>query len=210
MCALRTVLAMAAFAVALSANRSECAESPPAGGQFKVDMEMMLWQDIPKYPRAANDKAALRPPIAAYAEIWQPQWQEELGLTAEQKAKLLAIHAKAVAEQNAEVRAIQETVARRTGGPGEGVGRHAVAVVAAFRAGRLRPDRGGAHSAPGSNAQGVCVSLRGRQSCLTTPRRGGKSLHPGAGRRSASPGQRSLGRDFRECPSIRPKRCGAC
>ena len=43
-----------------------------------------------------------RPPcqslLPAYAEIWQPQWQEELGLTAEQKKKLLAINAKAVAE----------------------------------------------------------------------------------------------------------------
>ena len=30
--------------------------------------------------------------------IWQPQWQEEIGISAEQKETLLAVNAKAVAE----------------------------------------------------------------------------------------------------------------
>ncbi|MCX7425562.1 MAG: hypothetical protein NTW96_08065 [Planctomycetia bacterium] len=37
-------------------------------------------------------------PSAAYSMIWGPRWQEEIGLSAEQKEKLLAINVKAVAE----------------------------------------------------------------------------------------------------------------
>jgi Spy/CpxP family protein refolding chaperone len=57
-----------------------------------------MWMSVPKFAPASNAQTALPAPAPAYAEIWQPQWQEELGLTAEQKTKLLAINAKAVAE----------------------------------------------------------------------------------------------------------------
>jgi len=105
-----------ALLLAVAAARVWSGESPPAGGgphattacpappdeARRVDRELHLWAEVPKYPQAASDKTALPPPIATYAEIWQPQWQEELGLTAEQKKKLLAIHAKAMADQDAQ------------------------------------------------------------------------------------------------------------
>ena len=50
------------------------------------------------FPPASKPEAALPVPSAAYAMIWQPRWQEEIGLSAEQKKSLLAINAKAVAE----------------------------------------------------------------------------------------------------------------
>ena len=43
--------------------------------------------------------------------IWQPQWQEEIGLSAEQKKKLLAINAKAVAEAKDHAEQFRETLA---------------------------------------------------------------------------------------------------
>ncbi len=66
-----------------------------------------MWMPVPKFPPArhfppaSEFEAALPVPSAAYAEIWQPQWQEELGLSVEQKKKLLAVNAKALADANA-------------------------------------------------------------------------------------------------------------
>ena len=57
-----------------------------------------MWTPVPKFPRASDAEAALPVPSATYAMIWQPQWQEEIGISAEQKETLLAINAKAVAE----------------------------------------------------------------------------------------------------------------
>lgn len=57
-----------------------------------------MWMPVPKFPQPSNAENALPVPAAAYSEVWQPQWQSELGLSAEQKNKLVAINAKAVAD----------------------------------------------------------------------------------------------------------------
>ena len=57
-----------------------------------------MWMPVPKFardPKAAPNPA---PSVAAYAIIWQPQWQEELGLSAEQKKSLMVINGEATAE----------------------------------------------------------------------------------------------------------------
>jgi hypothetical protein len=56
-----------------------------------------MWMPVPKF-EPSNTEPALPVPSAAYAITWQPQWQEELGLSDEQKKELAAINAKAVAE----------------------------------------------------------------------------------------------------------------
>ncbi|MEN6365627.1 MAG: hypothetical protein ABFC88_02300 [Thermoguttaceae bacterium] len=57
-----------------------------------------MWMPVPRFSKSSNTENALPIPAAAYSEVWQPQWQAELGLSAEQKGKLAAINAKAVAD----------------------------------------------------------------------------------------------------------------
>jgi len=57
-----------------------------------------MWIPVPRFSKSSNTENALPVPAAAYSEVWQPQWQEELGLSVEQKSKLAAINAKAMAE----------------------------------------------------------------------------------------------------------------
>ena len=76
-------------------------------------MERILWRDVPKYLPPTDAKTALLPPIAAYAEIWQPQWQDELGLSAQQRQKLLTIHAQAMADEKAETQRFQQLPPRK-------------------------------------------------------------------------------------------------
>ena len=56
-----------------------------------------MWVPVPKFPADASKKAPPRA-LAGYAPIWQPEWQQELGISAEQIEKLLAIDAVAKAE----------------------------------------------------------------------------------------------------------------
>ena len=105
----------AAFFVTFSAHGGQPAGSPPPNSQpdgqppgrpdDNVDRDTMarfrfapMWMPVHKFPPASKAATALSVPYPAYAEIWQPQWQEEIGLSAEQKNKLLAINAKAVAD----------------------------------------------------------------------------------------------------------------
>jgi hypothetical protein len=53
-----------------------------------------MWMPVPRFPKDPNATV----PSFAYAMIWQPAWQQELGLSAEQKKVLVAINAKAVAD----------------------------------------------------------------------------------------------------------------
>lgn len=115
-------LAFAAFFVTFPAHGGQPAGSPPPNSQpdgqppgrpadnaARDAMAMFrfapLWMPVPKFPPAPHfppasnvEKTALPVPAPAYAEIWQPQWQAEIGLSVEQKKKLLAINTKAVAE----------------------------------------------------------------------------------------------------------------
>ena len=124
----QVTLALAAFFVTLPAHGGEPAGSPPPTSQSdslvfeerddaeRDAMAMFrfapMWMPVPKFPPslhfppasnaetppASNAETALPVPSAAYAMIWQPQWQEEIGLSVEQQKTLLAINAKAVAE----------------------------------------------------------------------------------------------------------------
>ena len=88
---------------------AEPAKSPPEPGRAKgrpsgippdalAEMNARLdfapmWMPIPRF--AGKPIPA---PAACYATVWDPRWQEELGLTAEQKQSLQAINDKAMAE----------------------------------------------------------------------------------------------------------------
>lgn len=56
-----------------------------------------LWIAVPKYPPDFGESRAVVP-SASYAMIWQMEWQNELGLSAEQKQALLAVRDKASAD----------------------------------------------------------------------------------------------------------------
>lgn len=77
----------------------------PAGQAAKDPMARFrfapMWRPIPKFPPVSKDEGALPVPFATYAIIWQPRWQEELGLSAKQKDSLRSIHAEAMAENKA-------------------------------------------------------------------------------------------------------------
>ena len=108
------ILAFAVFIVTFPARGGQSTDSPPPMPPGRQPDEaareawaMMhfapMWMPVfPKFspslnfPSASNAESSQVP---AYPQTWQlPQWQHELGLSAEQKKKLLAIHAKAVAE----------------------------------------------------------------------------------------------------------------
>ncbi|WP_146531223.1 hypothetical protein [Novipirellula artificiosorum] len=57
-----------------------------------------MWRPVPKFFQATDAESALPVPSATYAMIWQPQWQEEIGVSAEQRKTLLAINTSALAE----------------------------------------------------------------------------------------------------------------
>jgi hypothetical protein len=88
---------------------AEPAKSPPGGGATKgqpsgippdaikemnarLDFAPMWWA----VPRFAGIPAPV--PAGCYATVWDPRWQQELALTAEQKKSLQAINDKAMAE----------------------------------------------------------------------------------------------------------------
>jgi len=109
-------LAFAASFVSFPAYGGQPIDSPPPMPPARADDEAArdamawlrfapMWMPVPKFfppllhfPPTFSAEPALPVPSPAYSEIWQPQWQKELGLSAEQKKKLLAIHAKAMAE----------------------------------------------------------------------------------------------------------------
>jgi hypothetical protein len=62
-----------------------------------------MWIPVPRFPKDPN--AAV--PSFVYAMIWQPAWQQELGLSAEQKKMLMAINAEAVAAARRNAEAFQ-------------------------------------------------------------------------------------------------------
>jgi hypothetical protein len=66
-----------------------------------------MWMTVPKF--ALDPKSKPEPaPVAAYAIIWQREWQEELGLSPEQRKSLAAIRAKATAESNRQTQEFQK------------------------------------------------------------------------------------------------------
>jgi hypothetical protein len=66
-----------------------------------------MWMTVPKFLQ--DPKSKPEPvPVAAYAIVWQREWQEELRLMPEQRKSLAAIRAKAAAESQKQTRAFQE------------------------------------------------------------------------------------------------------
>jgi len=63
-----------------------------------------MWMPVPKFPIDPKAQEANPIPSHIYKEIWQPQWQKELDLSADQMQSLLAIKTKALADtqRNAE------------------------------------------------------------------------------------------------------------
>jgi hypothetical protein len=109
---LRVACCALAASGTLSAHSAPPADSPPQGSQpdnktliipSDVASEARarlsfapMWMPVPRFAGDPDAKGILLPPCACYAIIWQPQWQKELGISAEQREKLLAIHAKAL------------------------------------------------------------------------------------------------------------------
>ena len=114
----RVTLAFAAFFVTFPAHGGQPADSPPADLASPPE-DRLTTRSATRWPgsvsprcgclfpssrrRPTSRRRPMQSPPCQFLppptpEIWQPQWQEELGLSAEQKKKLLAINAKAVAE----------------------------------------------------------------------------------------------------------------
>jgi hypothetical protein len=109
-------LAFAALFVTFSARGDEPAGPPPpskppagpapgkAADAMRDAMTRMrfapMWVAVPK-PSADPHAETTVPASAAYAMIWRPECQEEIGLSVEQKKALLEINAKRVAEAKA-------------------------------------------------------------------------------------------------------------
>jgi len=109
------VLAVVAFFPTISTSGEEPTDSSPESNlpassqmsqQATSPMQAVptatrfapFWIPIARFMPPSPGENALPPPSAAFALIWQPQWQEELALSAEQKKTLQEIHAKAVAK----------------------------------------------------------------------------------------------------------------
>ena len=69
-------------------HSTQCHERDECPAEFRPDVG-----DCPRF--TGNPAAA---PAACYATVWEPRWQQELGLTAEQKKSLQAIGERAMAE----------------------------------------------------------------------------------------------------------------
>lgn len=106
--------AFAAFFATFSVHGEQPAESPPsnsqppgktaddAAGDAMARLRFApMWRPVPKFPRASDAETALPVISPGFAMVWQPKWQEELGLSVEQKERLLAINAKAAAKNKA-------------------------------------------------------------------------------------------------------------
>jgi hypothetical protein len=57
-----------------------------------------LWIPVPRFHGQSGAENTVPVPTKAYAIVWQPQWQKEIGLSAEQQKKLTAINSTAMAE----------------------------------------------------------------------------------------------------------------
>ncbi|MEK6259889.1 MAG: hypothetical protein AABP62_14815 [Planctomycetota bacterium] len=57
-----------------------------------------MWRPVPKFPIDPNAQEANPIPSHIYSVIWQPQWQKELDLSADQMQSLLPIKTKALAD----------------------------------------------------------------------------------------------------------------
>ena len=75
-------------------SHSEAAPLDAARDALAMTSFAPLWMPVPRFPRDPESTV----PSAAYAMIWQPEWQVEIGLSDEQKNALAAINAKAVAD----------------------------------------------------------------------------------------------------------------
>jgi hypothetical protein len=114
----RITLANAVLFATLSAHSAPSARSAPPGSlpdgppldeptdaasdPYAMLRFAPLWVPVPKF--APNPNAEPVPvPSAAYDMIWQAEWHQEIDLSAEQKKALLAINAKALADDNRHV-----------------------------------------------------------------------------------------------------------
>jgi hypothetical protein len=107
---LHTVLLLAALLVAIGADAAPPSVSRPRKRDFSPEAINSLrdtfarirfapmWITVPRFIRDPGTKADPSPPVAVYAIIWQREWQEELGLSADQKKSLETTHAKTTAE----------------------------------------------------------------------------------------------------------------
>ncbi len=103
------LIAVGVVVFAASSVHGEAAADPqpgkPAGQAAKDPMARFrfapMWRPVPRFPQVSKEEGALPIPFATYAIIWQPRWQDELGLSTEQKDSLLTIHAEAMARSKA-------------------------------------------------------------------------------------------------------------
>ena len=65
-----------------------------------------MWMTVPRFVRDPAKTAP--PPVAVYAIVWQREWQDELGLSGDQRKSLAEVHAKASAEVQRQNREFQE------------------------------------------------------------------------------------------------------
>jgi hypothetical protein len=67
-----------------------------------------MWMTVPRFLGDIPPKTAARPPVAIYAIVWQPEWQDDLGLSDQQRKSLAEVHAKAAAEVQKQNRELQK------------------------------------------------------------------------------------------------------
>ena len=90
-----SIVAFFAIAVAPVSAQSQNIEPETKAFDFKF---APLWNAISKFPPRSHGESAVPVPSASYSMIWQPEWQDEIGITAEQTEALMAIYAQALAE----------------------------------------------------------------------------------------------------------------
>jgi hypothetical protein len=98
---IHVALAFLAVFITLPVNGAQLPGLPSSGNQAagtKLDAPTTpLWLPIPK-PSADTKAAAVTPAASAYAVIWQPECQQKIGLTTEQKKALREMNERRSAE----------------------------------------------------------------------------------------------------------------
>jgi Spy/CpxP family protein refolding chaperone len=116
---LRIVVVLAVASAAVSALGGKPSSSRPRKRELSKEATDSLretftrlrfapmWTNVPKF--LPDPKSKPEPvPVAAYAVIWQREWQAELRLTPEQRTSLAVIRAKATAESEQQTQDFQE------------------------------------------------------------------------------------------------------
>jgi len=85
------------YAARQAKSPSGRADGPASDVQARLSFAP-LWIAVPRFPRPFNAGIDTPAPCAAYAPVWEPAWQEDLGLSDAQKRSLEAIRAQAGSE----------------------------------------------------------------------------------------------------------------